>query len=80
MQIRQLKSYLINARLGIKGSVVNIPIDINDILQILPRYFDVPTTQTYMFWKYNSAIMCDALRYLIKTPLYKKYNITIDEI
>jgi hypothetical protein len=91
MQIRPLKIYSINSQLGLKGSVVNIPIEINDILQELPRNFDNMATiqiklkrhvlhsTDYMFETIRPAVVCEALNFLVNTPLYKKYNITINE-
>ncbi|XP_026470005.1 uncharacterized protein LOC113373956 [Ctenocephalides felis] len=40
MQIRALKPYALNPQLGLKGSVVNISIQINDLLNVLPRKFN----------------------------------------
>ena len=90
MQIRALKSFALNPQLGLKGSVVNIPIEINDILQVLPRKFDNMATiqvklkrhmlhsSDYMFETIRPAVVCEALKYLQNTPLYLKYQIKID--
>ena len=43
MQIRPLKRYALNPQIGMKGSVVNIMIDL-DMLQVLPRNFDAMAT------------------------------------
>uniref|UniRef100_A0A8D8ZHS9 ATP-dependent DNA helicase n=1 Tax=Cacopsylla melanoneura TaxID=428564 RepID=A0A8D8ZHS9_9HEMI len=91
MQIRELKRYAINSQLGLKGSVVNIPININDNLHILPRSLENSKTVQlqlkrhiqhkthYMFETIRPAIVIDALKYLCQTPLYIKNNIKIDE-
>ena len=89
MQIRPLKSFALNPQIGLKGSVVNIPIEINDILQVLPRRFDNMATiqvklkrhilhSSDMFETIRPAVICDALKYLMETPLYKKYKIETD--
>lgn len=40
MQICALKSYALNPQFGIKGSLINIPIEVNKFLEILPRSFN----------------------------------------
>lgn len=40
MQIKAKMSHAINPQLGLKGSVVNIPVEINDMINVLPRSFD----------------------------------------
>ena len=40
MQIRPLKPFALNPQLGLKGSVVNIPVEVNDMVQVLPRKFN----------------------------------------
>lgn len=91
MQIRPLQAFAINPQLGMKGSVVNIPIEVNDMAQTLPRNFDNMSTiqiklkrhithQTnYMYESIRPKSVCDALKHLVKTPLYRKYNIDIDQ-
>ena len=90
MQIRPLKSFTLNPQLGVKGSVVNIPIDINEMLTVLPRSFDEMATiqiqlkrklehkSNNMFETIRPAKVCEALQYLISMPLYRKYDINID--
>lgn len=72
-----------------KGSVVNIPIEINDVLQVLPRSFDNMSTiqvklkrhmlrsSYYLFETIRPGVVCEALTYLQHTPLYNKYDIKI---
>ncbi|XP_055856560.1 uncharacterized protein LOC129919626 isoform X2 [Episyrphus balteatus] len=91
MQIRDLKPFALNPQLGMKGSVVNISVEVNDMLQVLPRRFDnMKTIQlklrrhldhatNYMFETIRPAVVCDALKYLMTTPLYIKNNIQIDK-
>ncbi|XP_055845331.1 uncharacterized protein LOC129911529 [Episyrphus balteatus] len=90
MQIRDLKPFALNPQLGMKGSVVNISVEVNDMLQVLPRKFDNMKTiqlklkrhldhsSNYMFETIRPAVVCDALQYLKTTPLYQKNNIQID--
>jgi hypothetical protein len=82
MQIRPLKLFALNAQLGLKGSVVNIPIDINEMQKALPRKFiEMSTVQIklrrhilhksdYMFATIHPSEVCRAIQYLISTPLY----------
>ena len=91
MQIQPLKSFTLNPQLGAKGSIINIPIEINDMLTVLPRSFDKMATiqiqlkrklehkSNYMFETIRPAKVCEALQYLILTPLYRKYEISIDD-
>lgn len=89
MQIKALMPHAINPQLGLKGSVVNIPVEINDMLNILPRNFDnmqtiqlklkrhVEHSTDYMYETIRPAVVCDALMFLKTKPLYK--NIEISE-
>lgn len=91
MQIRPLKIYSLNPQLRMKGSVVDMPIEINDILQVLPRSFDKMSTiqvklkrhmlhsSHYLFKTIQPGVVCEALTYLQNTPLYIKYEIKIGE-
>lgn len=76
--------------MGAKGSVVNIPIDINDCLHVLLRSFDNFATiqlqlkrnlmhkSYYMHETIRPAAVCDSLKHLKETPLYRKNDIQID--
>lgn len=91
MQIRALKPYALNSQWGLKGSVVNIMIDVNEVVDTLPRKFNEMNTiqiklkrhidhkSDYMFETIRPGVVCEALNYLIDQPLYKKHNIEIDE-
>ena len=90
MQIRALKPFALNPQLSLKGSVVNIAIEVNDMIQVLPRSFDQMATiqiklkrhmehaTSYMNEVIFPANICEALKYLQETPLYKKHDIQID--
>lgn len=90
MKLVELIPSSLNSQLGIKGGVVNIPVEINEMLKILPRKFDdmqviqlalkrkLSHKTTYKCEIIRPAYLCDALKYLITTPLYKKHKIEID--
>lgn len=44
MQIKALQPYAINPQLSLKGSIVNLPVEINEMINVLPRTFDVYNT------------------------------------
>ena len=44
MQIRPLKRFALNPQLGMKGSVINIMIEFDEMLQVLPRCFNKMAT------------------------------------
>uniref|UniRef100_A0A8D8UR91 ATP-dependent DNA helicase n=1 Tax=Cacopsylla melanoneura TaxID=428564 RepID=A0A8D8UR91_9HEMI len=91
MCIKPMKAFSLNGQLGLRGSVVNISIDVNEMLTVLPRSFDEMSTiqvqlkrhfqhkSYYMFETIRPAAVCDALRYLRNTPLYIKHDIKIDD-
>ncbi|XP_055685061.1 uncharacterized protein LOC129791128 [Lutzomyia longipalpis] len=90
MEIRELKKYALNPQKGLKGSVVHIPVEINDMVKVLPRRFDnMGTVQIklkrhedyknhYMFETVRIKKVLEAINYLINTPLYKSEGITVD--
>lgn len=58
MHIKPLKSYLVNGQLGLRGSVVNIPIEVNDCLTFLPRSFgDMSTIQVQLKRHFDHIIL-----------------------
>ncbi|VEN59518.1 unnamed protein product [Callosobruchus maculatus] len=91
MQIRPLKPYAIHPQLSLKGSIVNIAVDVQDMLKVLPRSFSdmnviqvklkrhVEHKSDYMFESIRPAYVCKALKHLLNTPLYKKYDIKVDQ-
>ena len=92
MQLRPLKQYALNPQLGMKGSVVNILIDLDEMLQVLPRSFDQMATvevklkrhmdhkSDYKFEIIRPAIVCEALMYLVTTPLYLQHKISVSTL
>lgn len=91
MQIPELQRSALNPQLGIKGSVVNIPVEIPEMIQTLPRTVDrLQTIQlkfkrrlnhasTYIKQSVNRAKVCTVLAYLIGKSLYEKYDTRLDE-
>lgn len=90
-QIRPLKPYSLNPQLSLKGSVVHIPVDINEMINVLPRPFtslditqiifkrNISHKSEYMNEFVRPPLICEALEYLVNTPLYKKCNIKVDK-
>ena len=90
MQIEPKMLHQVNEQLGMKGIVINIPIEINDIITEPPRKInEVSTCQIqlkrhilhksyYMYETIRPNVILDALRDLSKSPLYIKHNITIN--
>uniref|UniRef100_A0A6P7FX48 Uncharacterized protein LOC114335154 n=1 Tax=Diabrotica virgifera virgifera TaxID=50390 RepID=A0A6P7FX48_DIAVI len=89
MQIRRLRR--INGQNEIYGQVINIPIDVNTMINKLPRNVDDYHSVTvhierkktyklsYLCGIVNKRALKSWLSYLIKTPLYEVNKITIDE-
>lgn len=85
-----LKNYDPNAQLGAKGSVVNVPTDVLEMVDTLPRTFDECKYVHVVFKRkldhgtkfleenVNVQKIIDALTFLENTPLYKDYNIKVD--
>ena len=92
MQIRALLPHALNPQLSLKGSVVHIVMNLNNVLeQILPRPFDkmnvillkfkrnMQHVSNYLFETIRPYKIIEALQDLLKTPLYENHNISIDE-
>jgi hypothetical protein len=91
MQIRKLQPFALNPQLVQKGSVVNIAVEIDDMINILPRRFDqmsivqiklkrhIDHSTSYMHETIRPAAVCEALKYLKDTPLYLANNVQFDE-
>lgn len=78
MQIRPLLPHFINPQLSLKGSVVNIRVEIESIQIKLKRHLDHKSD--YMHEVIRPAILCKALKSLLTTPLYTEYGVTIDPL
>lgn len=76
MQLRDLMPYALNPQIGIKGSVVNIPVEIPEMVQTLPRLPNQMQTiqlklkrrldhqTSYKFESISPYATCKALKYL----------------
>jgi hypothetical protein len=76
-------------QLGLKGNVVNVPINVDSIATILPRKFNessvvhlalmrrIEYKRPYMFETIRPVKVYDACQYLVTTPLYVEENIQL---
>lgn len=90
MQIRDLTPYALNSQLGIKGSVVNIPVSVPEMIDVLPRSMNnlmiiliafkrrLEHKSNYMCATVRPKYIYDGLIYLIRQELYRLYNITVN--
>ena len=88
----KITNYGLNKQYQLEGNVVNVPIDIQTTLDILPRNMvDTQTIQIKLMRRmhYKKAYLhetispkkkMDALQVLIKSDLYKAHNIKIDDL
>lgn len=91
IKITELIPSMLNSQLCSKGGIVNIPVEINTMLKVLPRNFNdmcliqlalkrnLKYKTSYKCETISPARVCDALKYLIQTPLYVENDIKIDE-
>jgi hypothetical protein len=75
---------------GQKGNLVNVPVDISEMITFLPREFNnievldvkfmrrLKDSSSYVHESVRPYFIIEALSFLIKQPLYIKYNIQID--
>lgn len=90
MQIRPLKPYSLNPQLALKGSIVNVPVNVNEMIECLPRRFDqmqciqlaLQRSLAHKSYYQHEVIspynVINALKWLNNSPLYKKHKIEID--
>ncbi|EDS38200.1 conserved hypothetical protein [Culex quinquefasciatus] len=76
---------------GIIGQVINVPVDVEEMVRVLPRDLDNDCAINVSFKKHTahksshySGWVCKGtvyawLKYLVTTPLYKREGITFDE-
>ena len=76
---------------GLRGSCVNVPIDVNTMVTVLPRMPDDTHTvqlqivrrmrdqHAYAFDRVRPEVVFRAAQYLMDTPLYQKHNIILSE-
>lgn len=89
MQIRRLRH--VHGQYGIYGQVINVPIEVNTMVNLLPRQVDDDHAITvhikrkkihkssYVYGIVKKRKIKVWLRYLKYTPLYKSYGVSIDE-
>lgn len=87
MQIRRLRR---EGSYAIIGQIINVPVDVNTMITSLPRRLDDDQAfnvnikrnlihkSTYLKGFVRKSVIKAWLNYLIKTPLYRLYNITVD--
>lgn len=93
MDIRTLANRASNPQYGMKGSVIHIPVDVNEMVTSIPRNFDnlnivaIPVDwkrrmeykKCYLQGLVRPTYIIEAMNYLMGTELYKNYGIQIDE-
>ena len=74
---------------GLVGNVVNVPIDVEETLHVLPRRYDQASTiqlkfmrkleykRSYMFEKVRPQFVKEALEYLLQQPVFRENRITL---
>lgn len=89
MQIRRL--YQDTGTYKILGQVINIPVEVDNMVKMLPRQLDddyainlnikkhILHKSTYLSGKVKKRVVKEWLRYMITTPLYKRFNIQYKE-
>ncbi|XP_037868533.2 uncharacterized protein LOC119628351 [Bombyx mori] len=87
MQIRRLR--YVQGQYGIAGQVINVPVDVDNMVQTLPRNIEddycinvhikkrLIHKSSYLRGLVKKGIVKDWLSYLVATPLYKHYGIKI---
>lgn len=91
MQIRPLMPHSLNPQLGLKGSVVNVPVEVPEMINSLPRTFDnmgtvqvklkrhVDHRSDYMFETVRPWKLREVMEYFQEQELYKKFGIKLNE-
>lgn len=89
MQIRRLRH--VNGQYGIYGQIINVPVCVNTMMTNLPRHIDddhcinvhIKRRKThrtsYLYGIVNKRTIKAWLLYLLPSPLYRTYEITVDE-
>lgn len=88
MQIRRLR--FVKGSKAIVGQVINVPVDVNNMIQSLPRQLDddyafnvhIKKHQIHKSSAYSGFVKKSTvkawLRYIVDTPLYREHGVTID--
>lgn len=89
MQIRRLRH--VHGQYGIYGQVINVPIEVNTMVNLLPRHVDDDHAITvhikrkkihkssYVYGIVKKRNIKVWLRYLKDTPLYQSYGVSVDD-
>ena len=90
MQIRRLRH--VHGQFGIYGQIINVPVDVNNMVQKLPRNINddqcidvhimrkLIHKKSYLQGFIKKSTIKTWLQYLVTTPLYRLYDITIDNV
>ncbi|GFW52072.1 helitron_like_N domain-containing protein [Trichonephila clavipes] len=89
MQIQRLKH--VHGQFGILGQIINVPVSVNTMVNRLPRNVDddycvnvhikrwkIHRT-SYLMGLVTQRTLKAWLQYLVATPLYRMYDVTIDD-
>jgi hypothetical protein len=88
MQIRRLRHC--QGQYGILGQIINVPVSVNNMVQVLPRHIDddfainvhikkkLIHKSSYLIGLVKKSIIKVWLQHLIESPLYKFYNIKVN--
>ncbi|GFU14265.1 ATP-dependent DNA helicase [Trichonephila clavipes] len=89
MQIRRLRH--VRGQFGILGQIINVPVSVNTMVNRLPRNVDddycvnvhikrrkIHRT-SYLMGLVTKRTIKAWLQYLVATPLYRMYDVTIDD-
>ena len=89
MQIRRLRH--VNGQYVIYGQIINVPVYVNNMVNHLPRELDddfcinvhvkrqKARKSKYLIGLINKRTVKAWIRYLVNTPLYRHYEITVNE-
>ncbi|GFU67156.1 ATP-dependent DNA helicase [Trichonephila clavipes] len=86
----QIKECSYDRQLGIKGTIVNVPITLNQTVSTLPKNINDTATvhvklkrrlkfkSDYMYRVINPKRVFEAASFLMKTPLYQSQEVSLD--
>ena len=89
MQIRRLRH--VSGQYGIYGQIINVPVDVNNMVNKLPRNVNddycinvhlkkkLIHKTSYLHGIIKKNVIKEWLQYLIEKPLYQLYDITVDD-
>lgn len=92
MQIRRLRHF--NGQFAKTGQIINVPVSVNNMINLLPRPLDSREEDfcinvhikkklihrtSYLHGLVKRSVIKQWLTYLVQTPLYRHYDIKIDD-